>query len=150
METNNWYIRGVNNCGELVRKELAKRGATMDLNVYNFTDENCVYFVLLGMVFCKYEKFDSGKYIIENWTEVKIEKAEPKPKPQFKPFDKVLVCDGKNCRWGIDLYERYDETDKNYPHVCLTCKYRCCIPYESNEHLVGVVFDPKHIEGYDE
>ena len=58
-------------------------------------------------------------------------------KQEFKSFDKVLVKDMPNHNWSIDLFSHYDEKNKDYPYVCLTSRYRYCIPYEGNEHLIG-------------
>ena len=58
-------------------------------------------------------------------------------KQEFKSFDKVLVKDMPNHNWSIDLFSHYDEKNKDYPYVCLTSRYRYCIPYEGNEYLVG-------------
>lgn len=149
METNEkWYIRGKKGCTEQIRKEFIKRGAD-DLTIDKdfFDEEGFIYYLLCGLVRIVECGSILGERIVANWEEVKVEEA--KPKPQFKPFDMVLACDGEDCHWVIGLYERYDDTVKNYPHVCLALSYRHCIPYEGNEHLVGVKFDPKHIEGYE-
>lgn len=58
-------------------------------------------------------------------------------KQEFKSFDKVLVKDMPNHNWSLDLFSHYDEKNKDYPYVCLTSRYRYCIPYEGNEYLVG-------------
>lgn len=54
----------------------------------------------------------------------------------LKPFDKVLVRCGNNA-WHIQFFEKYDKR-LNYPFVCMCYnKYRQCIPYDGNEHLLG-------------
>lgn len=58
-------------------------------------------------------------------------------KQEFKSFDKVLVKSDLNEEWSLDLFSHYDEKNKDYPYVCLTSRYRYCIPYEGNEYLVG-------------
>lgn len=58
----------------------------------------------------------------------------------LKPFDKVLVRCGNNA-WHIQFFEKYDKR-LNYPFVCMCYnKYRQCIPYEGNEHLLGTTND---------
>lgn len=58
----------------------------------------------------------------------------------LKPFDKVLVRDANTSRWDITFYELYDNTNISYPYRTLGGMiYKYCIPYEGNEHLVGLV-----------
>ena len=58
----------------------------------------------------------------------------------LKPFDKVLVRDNDKGRWDITFYELYDNTNINYPYRTLGGMiYKQCIPYEGNEHLIGLV-----------
>ena len=60
----------------------------------------------------------------------------------LKPFDKVLVRDTDKRRWDIHFYEGYDNEDKTYPYRTLGgMKYKQCIPYEGNEHLIGLIKD---------
>lgn len=54
----------------------------------------------------------------------------------LKPFDKVLVRDSDNGDWTCDLFSHY-RGKVFYMFCCVSCNYRCCIPYEGNEHLVG-------------
>lgn len=57
----------------------------------------------------------------------------------LKPFDKVLVRNDDSCVWKCNLYSHYSE----YPHhyICMDTGYKQCIPYNSNEHLVGTTND---------
>lgn len=60
----------------------------------------------------------------------------------LKPFDKVLVRDTDKERWDIHFYERYNNENKVYPYRTLGGMiYKQCIPYEGNEHLIGLVKD---------
>ena len=68
---------------------------------------------------------------------LKLEEAASKFKSKFKPFDKVLVRDGINEEWSINLFSYYDREDQEYPYVCISGRYEYCIPYEGNEYLVG-------------
>lgn len=56
----------------------------------------------------------------------------------LKPFDKVLVRDEVGSVWHIQLFENFDITH-NYPYVCIgyNNRFKQCIPYEGNEHLLG-------------
>ena len=64
-----------------------------------------------------------------------------KKKPQFKPFDKVLVRDDESLKWKCAVYSYFDPSSI-YPHVIANGAYRMCIPFEGNEHLVGTTKNP--------
>lgn len=72
------------------------------------------------------------------WKE-KEEKAMSKC--SFKPFDKVLVRDGKEYEWLPALFFRDRGEGANYRYKVLplrkgnSSEYACCIPFEGNEHL---------------
>ena len=62
----------------------------------------------------------------------------------FKPFDKVLVRDYIDKKWILSIFGCYeDEVDADFPYVCLNGRYRYCIPYEGNEHLLNTPKSPK-------
>jgi hypothetical protein len=62
-------------------------------------------------------------------------------KPQFKPFDKVLVRDRDDRKWGCDFFCHLG--DKEGVFVCISSWWRQCIPYEGNEHLLGTTKKPE-------
>ncbi len=54
----------------------------------------------------------------------------------LKPFDKVLTRCSSLEKWRIQLFEKYDKTC-SLPFICIGHnKYKQCIPYEGNEHLL--------------
>lgn len=61
--------------------------------------------------------------------------------PDFKPFDKVLVRDGKGYEWLPAFFVRDRGEGTNYRYKVLplrkgnSSEYSCCIPFEGNEHL---------------
>ena len=65
------------------------------------------------------------------------------PVNTLKPFDKVLVKDSIDEKWKISLFSYYDEGHQNFPYVCISGRYVCCIPYEGNEHLLNTTNTPK-------
>lgn len=65
------------------------------------------------------------------------------PANTFKPFDKVLVRDGINEKWSINLFSYYDGEDQTFPYVCASGRYVRCIHYEGNEHLLNTTKSPK-------
>lgn len=64
-----------------------------------------------------------------------------KKKPQFKPFDKVLVRDSESEKWECTFYS-YFNSKSRYPHSTTSGMYAMCIPFEGNEHLVGTTKNP--------
>jgi hypothetical protein len=65
----------------------------------------------------------------------KFRATDKETKPQFKPFDKVLVRDRDDRKWGCDFFCHLG--DKEGVFVCISSWWRQCIPYEGNEHLLG-------------
>lgn len=56
----------------------------------------------------------------------------------LKPFDKVLVRDGAGI-WRPSLFGA--DMITGYRYLTSGGNYKCCIPYEGNEHLVGTKND---------
>ena len=62
----------------------------------------------------------------------------------FKPFDRVLVKYLTGSKWGIELFERYDNDLIDYPYICLRSVGKYCIPYNNEtKHLLGTTDDYK-------
>lgn len=54
----------------------------------------------------------------------------------LKPFDKVLTRCSSLEKWRIQFFEKFDKTC-SFPFICVGYnKYKQCIPYEGNEHLL--------------
>ena len=64
-----------------------------------------------------------------------------KKKPQFKPFEKVLVRDSESAKWRCTFYSHF-EPNGIYHHNTVSGAYVMCIPFEGNEHLVGTTKNP--------
>lgn len=64
----------------------------------------------------------------------------PKPKHQFKPFERVLVRDIDDDVWGCDFFSRMAQ---NGFYICVSTFWQQCIPYEGNEHLLGTTNKPE-------
>ena len=56
--------------------------------------------------------------------------------PGFKQYDRVLVRNRKQS-WKIDLFSHYEQFG-SYHYRTLGGYYEYCIPFDGNEHLVGV------------
>ena len=65
-----------------------------------------------------------------------------KPKCGFKTFDKVLGRNEKDDVWEADLFSHYRE-ESQYPFRCIGFSRKYCIPYEGNEHLLGIRNNPE-------
>lgn len=63
-----------------------------------------------------------------------------KPKPELKPFDKVLVRDMDDEVWKGDLFSHLGDRGV---FVCHFTWWKQCIPYEGNEHLLGTTINPE-------
>ena len=84
----------------------------------------------------KAERAFNGKY---NPDTLQVEPV--KPTCPFKPFDKVLVRDGVDEQWRINIFSHHQEKG-GFPYVCMSGVYRDCIPYnEHTAHLLGTT-DP--------
>ena len=83
----------------------------------------------------KQQLFDAltkeGKY----WDAEKKQVVDLK-EHQFKPFEKVLVRDSYYDMWRASFFSHIKEDDGRYVTTCFTWKF--CIPYEGNEHLLGI------------
>lgn len=67
--------------------------------------------------------------------------SDQETKTQFKPFDKVLVRDYDSEKWQCNFFSNIDEHDF---YFCIaTTKWRQCIPYKGNEHLLGTKNKPE-------
>ena len=64
-----------------------------------------------------------------------------KNKPQFKPFEKVLVRYSESTKWRCTFYSHF-EPNGIYHHNTVSGSYAMCIPFEGNEHLVGTTKNP--------
>lgn len=81
---------------------------------------------------------------IENYRIKPKEKFDPKT---LKPFDKVLVRDGKAESWMCDIYSHKLKDDNFY--VCISNEYYYCIPYnEETKHLVGTTEEASEFYRY--
>lgn len=67
-----------------------------------------------------------------DWSKFNVNDQENKP--QFKPYDKVLVRDIDEQKWRCNLFSHISEGGY---YVCVSSRWSQCIPYEGNEHLLG-------------
>lgn len=87
------------------------------------------------------EKHYDGKYNPET---LRVEPVKvSKSMCSFKPFQKVLVRCNEDSVWRCELFSHYNTFNKQCPYVCLSSVYKCCIPYEGNQHLLGTTNNPK-------
>lgn len=84
--------------------------------------------------------FPSKKQRDWNKFNVNDQVAAQETKPQFKPFDKVLVRDLDEQKWRLNLFSRI--TEECY-YDCVSSRWSQCIPYEGNEHLLGTTNKPE-------
>ena len=81
----------------------------------------------------------------------KKKEKEAMAQPGFKPFDKVLVRDGKEYDWIPALFVRDRGEGANYRYKVLplrrgnSTEYSCCIPYEGNENIIFTDHDTENL-----
>ena len=81
----------------------------------------------------------------KDWDAEKKEVVNLKPKCEFKPFDKVLVRDGKDEIWEPAFFFRNLSQFCEYNYQTVGGEWRVyCIPYIGNESLLGTT---KDVEG---
>lgn len=69
--------------------------------------------------------------------------TDQETKPQFKPFDKVLVRDYDDRKWVCDFFEGIPTSSEYEYSAVLRGLVHQCIPYEGNEHLLGTTNKPE-------
>lgn len=140
-----YYIRGVEDNGEEVIKMLEAKGGK---NIYNRKGniKSCIYYINLhNSITVTTEESELGMNIITFGTEIFIQeksnKSNKSNKHEFKPFDRVLVRDYDYNPWSCEIFSTIDLMD-NFPYYCIGDRYKLCIPYEGNEHLLGTTNSP--------
>jgi len=113
-------------------------------------DAPLLYLNINGFVTCGYSKTcswsnsDKAEISPADFLALTPEDVRDAPKePEFKPFDRVLVRDDDDDEWHIDFFEGYYDKDAPYGNMCVSSRWRHCIPYEGNEHLLGTTEDVK-------
>jgi hypothetical protein len=106
--------------------------------VVDFEDDGFATFTADGKEI-KEDKYPSlffeGAYIIDGPAPVR-----EKEKPEFKPFDKVLVRNKQEDPWRANIYSHY--RGGITPYQCVSYQWLYCIPFEGNENLVGTTDNP--------
>lgn len=105
-----------------------------DTLLFRKATEECKQFVK------KAERILNGKY---NPDTLQVEQV--KPKCPIKPFDKVLVRDGVDEQWRINIFSHHQEKG-GFPYVCMSGVYRDCIPYNEDTAQLLNTTSP-YIEG---
>ena len=129
----NYYIQGDHSRTEEIREAFEKLG--YDTSGHLFNAESVLYFTLNGDI--RATTCNCTPAIIKTHPDYK-ELELPKPHydiSNFKPFDKVLVRDRDESKWGNTYFGFYDEEQKVF--VCDCYEWEQCIPFEGNEHLLG-------------
>ena len=96
------------------------------------------------------KRWNAEKNVIENIRLVPkkenatYKKVSNKPEYEFRQFERVLVRDLEDEEWHPNIYG-YKDSDVNeeYTFVCVSSRWKYCIPYKGNEHLLGTSKDPE-------
>jgi len=148
---NKWYIRGQKGCTSAIIKELFERGASSESNLRtkDFENSSYIFFLIDDIIAAYLIDSELGKKACKEWRKVIITPSDSKSKQNFKPYDKVLVCDGVG-RWLATEFSCYNVGNEDAFYTATNgYHYRYCLPYEGNEHLNGVKFKPEHIKNYE-
>lgn len=95
---------------------------TSDGRIYSeYPDAECI-------LFPSRDQRDWSKFGVSDQT------TDQKQETELKPFDKVLVRNNDDDEWVCDIFSHIDELAFYY---CVGTRWEQCIPYESNEHLLG-------------
>lgn len=94
---------------------------------FGYSDTEC-------MLFPSKDQRDWSKFGVSE------QDTNTRPKPQFKPFEKVLVRDGDQYEWQCNFFSGIDK--ENF-YLCVSARWEQCIPYEGNEHLLGTTNEPE-------
>lgn len=104
---------------------------TNDGRIYfDYPDAECVLFPSKDQR--DWSKFGATDQVTDQATD---QATDQKQETELKPFDKVLVRDRDDRKWGCDFFCHLG--DKEGVFVCISSWWRQCIPYEGNEHLLG-------------
>lgn len=116
------------------------RGLTLDMGCMSFFKEDlCKLRLATGEE--KQKLFDALSKEGKAWDAEKKTIVDLEPKIELKPFQKVLTRDRDTQYWEAELFGFEDE---NGLYHCVGGSWKCCIPYEGNEHLLGTT---KDVEG---
>ena len=86
--------------------------------------------------------FDALARENKDWDSDKKAIVDLNPKVELKPFDKVLVRDGKDEIWEPAFFFRYLSQFSGYNYQTVGGEWRVyCIPYIGNESLLGTTKD---------
>ena len=103
-----------------------------------FTDETEVSLRLTEKGTCyPDQKRERGRdFILEVLEEVE-------ERPEFEPFQRVLVRDYDTDKWKADLFSDFYSHEGISAFRCVSGYWIDCIPYEGNEHLLGTSESPE-------
>lgn len=59
------------------------------------------------------------------------------PEPELHPFERVLVRDKIDEVWRCNIFSHKLSEENIHPYRCIENRYRYCIPFKGNHHLVG-------------
>lgn len=78
---------------------------------------------------------DEVDYVTIDGLHIEVPDAEP----HFKPFDRVLVRKNGFDKWKANFFSHMDD---GY-YKCVNSRYKECVLFEGNEHLVGTTNNPE-------
>ena len=87
---------------------------------------------------------NAAEYLRESTIDEIRSFIKEKNKQRFKPFDKVIVKYNENDEWMCDIFSHMHESDyEGMQYACIGGCWKHCLPYEGNEHLLGMTKNPE-------
>ena len=140
----NYYIQGNKEKADKIRAAFEKLGVASNANRYNYKNDYMLYFSAGGMM-NMIDANGSWANIIKTHPDYK-ELELPKPHYDISNFYAgmpVLVRDSDEHKWLYTIFGIYNKDNPLYPFVVVNIRgYRQCIPFEGNEHLLGITDMP--------
>jgi hypothetical protein len=87
----------------------------------------------------KFHRTDKFPSLFHKGVQIIEAPVREKPKPEFKPFQKVLVRYNFSSEWKAAIFSH--RSKEFFVANCMS--WSQCIPYEGNEHLLGTTEAPQ-------
>lgn len=133
-------IQGNPDRAKEISKTFKKLGG-VNKNNLSFEYEDTYYYID-NFGFCRCLTEENAKELVAEGKAEIYELPAPKPKYDFKPFDKVLVRASDEDVWRVNFFSNKQSGTRG-EYVCIIFSWEQCIPYEGNEALLGTNDNPK-------
>ena len=141
--------------GKLIGKDESKGTLTFGTQ-YEIETENFVTDQTFDLNTCLHKELreateNEAELFNKHYSIWKEKENKAKEKPDFKPFDKVLVRSGNNCSWLPAFFVRDREEDFSLRFKVLLIHsghagdFASCIPFEGHENIAFTSYDIENL-----